>query len=87
MHSFVTLEQDVDGWHEIVFLSITLLNVLNQFVYIHKGTKKKLFSEYSSRHSLDENDDDHDVENDDDDNDECLIYLLRIVVLLYNSSL
>lgn len=29
--------------------------------------EKKLFSEYSSRHSLDENDDDHD----DDDNDEC----------------
>lgn len=40
---FVTLEQDVDGWHEIVFLSITLLNVLNQFAYIHKRTKKNCF--------------------------------------------
>lgn len=54
-----------------LFLSISLLNVWNQFSFIHKTNEKKLFSEYSSRHSLDENDDDHDEEDDDDDNDEC----------------
>lgn len=54
-----------------LLLSISLLNVWNQFVYTQNEWKKKLFSEYSSRHSLDENDDDHVDDDDEDDNDEC----------------